>query len=176
MKKKKMKRTVSMPVIAPVPVVPIKLDLSTVTHSLTAFPWPYADSSVEECLIIHKFEYIPAKLRVPFMEELYRIMTVDGKANFVCCYWSSPRSIQDPDLEWPPVCEQSFLYFNRGWREANKLSPIKADFDFGYGYSVDPETAGRNQESQAFWIKHYNNTANDVQLTLTKRAPVEAIK
>ena len=149
--------------------VPIKLDLATVTHDLCKFPWPYADSSVEEVSCIHKLEYIPARLRIPFAEELYRILIVGGKVNIVACYWSSPRSIQDPAVEWPPLCEQSFLYFNRGWRENNKLQPIKADFDFGYGYTVDPETAGRNQESQAFWIKHYLNTATDVQLVMTKR-------
>ena len=90
--------------------------------------------------------------------------------NVLVCYWSSPRAIQDPAMEWPPICEQSFLYFNKGWRETNQLLPIKADFDFSYGYAVDAETAARNQESQSFWIKHYLNTANDLQVALTKRA------
>jgi hypothetical protein len=153
------------------PIIPITLDLSTVTHDLLKFPWPYADASVESVSCIHKLEYIPARLRIPFMEELYRILIPSGKVTVIACYWTSPRSIQDPAVEWPPLAEQSFLYFNKGWRENNKLPPIKADFDFGYGYSVEPEVAGRNQESQAFWIKHYLNTATDLQLVLTKRGP-----
>lgn len=148
---------------------PIKLDLATYNGNLCKFPWAYKDASVEEVSCLHKLEYIPARLRVPFIEELWRVLIVGGKVSVIACYWSSPRAIQDPNLEWPPLCEQSFLYFNKGWRAANQLPEIKADFDFSYGYQVDPETAGRNQESQAFWLKHYNNTATDLQLVLTKR-------
>ena len=55
------------------------LDLSKVEHSLTEFPWPYEDGTVEEVNCIHKIEYIPGKLRARFMEELWRIMTVGAK-------------------------------------------------------------------------------------------------
>jgi hypothetical protein len=147
-----------------------QLDLSTVTHSLTEFPWPYEDNSVEECSILHKLEYIPGSHRVRFMEELYRILTPGGKANFVVCYWNSVRAVQDPELQWPPLCEQSFLYFNKGWRAANNLPAIKCDFDFTYGYQVDPDTASRPQETQSFWIKYYTNAVHHVQLLLTKRS------
>lgn len=146
------------------------LDLAAAEYPLTKFPWPYGDGAVEEVNCIHKLEYIPARLRIPFMEELWRILTVGGKVNIVACYWSSPRAIQDPSAEWPPFCEQSFLYFNKGWREQNQLPAIRCDFDFTYGYQIDPETAGRSTESQAFWIKHYTNTVTDLQLVLVKRA------
>jgi len=146
------------------------LDLSKVEHSLTEFPWPYADGTVEEVNCIHKIEYVPGKLRARFMEELWRIMTVGAKLTVIACYWTSPRAIQDPELEWPPISEQSFLYFNKGWREANNLPAIKADFDFSYGYQIDGETAAKNTETQAFWIKHYTNAVNDLQLALVKRA------
>jgi ubiquinone/menaquinone biosynthesis C-methylase UbiE len=148
---------------------PIKLDLNLSVAELLRFPWPYQDASVEELTCAHKLEYVPGGKRVRFMEEAYRVLILGGKMNLIGCYWSSPRSIQDPDLQWPPLCEQSFLYFNKGWRAQNKLPEIGCDFDFTYGYQVDPETAGRNTESQAFWIKHYNNTVNDVQIVLTKR-------
>jgi hypothetical protein len=145
------------------------LDLATTSFDLNK-TWPYASGSVKEIVCNHKLEYIPAKLRYGFMEEAWRVLEVGGKMTVVVCYWSSPRAIQDPALEWPPMCEQSFLFFNRGWREGQNLSKIKCDFDFGYGYQVDPETASRSTESQAFWIKHYINTAADLQITLTKRA------
>lgn len=131
---------------------------------------PCASDSVKEINCHHKLEYLPAAKRIPFMEEVYRVLEVGGKMNVIVCYWSSPRAIQDPALEWPPFCEQSFLYFNKGWRETNQLPPINADFDFSYGYAADPETAARNQETQAFWIKHYLNAVNDLQLALIKRA------
>lgn len=129
----------------------------------------YADASVAEATVTHKLEYISGDARTRFMEELYRILMPGGKATIVVCYWTSARAVQDPASEWPPICEQSFLYFNKGWREINKLPAIKCDFDFTYGYQVDPETAGRNTETQPFWIKHYMNTANDLHVTLTKK-------
>ena len=147
----------------------LRLNLHEVKHELTKFPWPYKDSSVSELTCIHRLEHIPARLRIPFMEEVYRILDKGASATFVTAYWTSPRSIQDPSAEWPPFCEQSFLYFNKGWRAINQLSEIKCDFDFTYGYDVDPETAARNQESQTFWLKHYNNTATDLRVVLTKR-------
>ncbi len=146
------------------------VDLAVAKFELTAFPWPYADGTVKEIHCFHKLEYVPAKLRIPVMEEMWRVLEVGGKATIVVCYWTSPRAIQDPAAEWPPFSEQSFLYFNKGWREANQLAVIGCDFDFTYGYQVDGETAARNQEAQGFWIKHYLNTANDLQLALTKRA------
>jgi hypothetical protein len=129
----------------------------------------YESNSVKELKVIHKMEYIPGNKRYRFMEELYRILEPGARATIVVCYWSSPRAIQDPAVEWPPICEQSFLYFNKGWRELNQLDAIKCDFDFTYGYNVDQEVSTRSQESQTFWVKHYLNTANDLQIVLTKR-------
>ena len=76
----------------------------------------YADASVKSATIEHKLEYVPGHERVRFMEELHRILVPGGTATVVVCYWSSPRAIQDPMLAWPPMCDQSFLYFNKGWR------------------------------------------------------------
>lgn len=145
------------------------LDLASVKFDICK-TWPLEKESVKVINCIHKMEYIPSKDRLHFIEEAWRVLEVGGTMSVVVCYWSSPRSIQDPLVEFPPYCEQSFLYFNKGWREQNQLPAIKADFDFTYGYQVDPETAGRSTESQTFWIKHYINTATDLQLTLTKRA------
>jgi ubiquinone/menaquinone biosynthesis C-methylase UbiE len=154
----------------PMPKQPEQIELLDLAKIDLTQPLPYADGSVKEILCAHKFEYIPGKQRVAFMEEAYRVLEVGGKMTVIACYWTSPRAVQDPALEWPPICEQSFLYFNKGWREANKLPPIKVDMDFSYGYAADQETAGRNQETQAFWIKHYLNTVLDVQVVLVKRA------
>lgn len=106
------------------------------------------------------------------MDELWRVLIPEGKVTIIVPYWSSMRSVQDFTHEWPPVAESSFLYFNKTWREQNKIDHYlcKCDFDFGYGYIADPETAGRNTESQSFWIKHYTNAISDLQVVLTKRA------
>lgn len=38
-----------------------------------------------------------------------------------------------------------------------------------YGYALFPDTAGRNQETQSFWVSHYINAVQDIQVTLIKR-------
>src|SRR5205085_5756293 len=76
---------------------------------------------IKELTVIGVFEYIPGKLRGKFMDEVYRMLAPDGKATFVVPHWQSTRGFQDFRYAWPPLCEQSFLYFNKSWREANKL-------------------------------------------------------
>ena len=153
------------------PDKPIKLELTYADLSkLSKFPWPYKDASVEEFSITDVFHYIPALDRGKFMEELYRVMTDGGKCIIVCAYYSTMLAYADFHLEWPPVCEQSFLYFNKGWREANKLPyTLKCDFDFSYGYIPNPDLQNRNAETQSFQIKSYLNTVQRLQVALTKR-------
>jgi len=138
---------------------------------LLKFPWPWRDNSVEELWCSHFFEHIPGPTRVPWMDEAWRILIPNGKLTIIVPYWSSPRAIQDPMHQWPPLSEQSFIYFNKEWRTLNKLNHYlgRADFDFTYGYLCDQETAQRNQESQQFYIKHYLQAVNDLQVNLVKR-------
>jgi len=138
---------------------------------LMKFPWPWDSESVEEIHCSHFFEHIPGPTRIPFMDECHRILAPGGKITIIVPYWSSPRSIQDPMHAWPPVAEQSFLYYNKGWREANKLTHYlrSCDFDFTFGYMLDSETAQKSQEAQYFFIKHYVSAVNDLQVNLVKR-------
>lgn len=140
---------------------------------LLKFPWPFKDASVEEVNCSHFFEHIPGTLRGKWMDELYRILIPEGKATIICPYYSSVRAIQDFTHEWPPIAEQSFLYYNRKWREDNKLThghyELKCDFDFGYGYAISGAWATRNDEARNFGIQHYRNTVDDIQVFLTKR-------
>jgi hypothetical protein len=80
------------------------------------------------------------------------------------------RAIQDPFHCWPPVAESSFLYFNKDWRDANKLNHYlgTCNFNFTYGYLLDPETAGKAQEVQYHYIKHYTGAVSDLQVNLEK--------
>jgi SAM-dependent methyltransferase len=137
---------------------------------LTKVPFPFKDSSVEEIWCSHFFEHLDGPARVEFMDECYRILIPGGKMTIIVPYWSSPRAIQDPFHKWPPLSEQSFIYFNKAWREANKLTHYlgKCDFNFTYGYLADQETASKNQETQLFYIRHYLQAVNDLQVNLEK--------
>ena len=175
------------------PVAPMKLDLACgqnltpgfigvdivplggveVVHDLRKTPWPFPDSSVGETICSHFLEHLTGLERMAFMEELWRVLVPGGIAVFITPYYSSMRAIQDPTHQWPPVAETSYLYYNKAWREGNKLDhyPIHCDFDFSYGYILAPDIASRAQEFRDFAIKSYINAVSDLQVTMTKRVP-----
>ena len=139
--------------------------------NLKKFPWPWKKESVEEIFSSHFFEHLKGQERIKFMEEAHRILKPGSKMTIVVPYYASMRAIQDPTHEWPPVCEASFLYFNRAWMAQNKLEHygIKCNFDFSYCYNMAPEWASRHIEAQGAAIKNYINIVSDIQVVLTKQ-------
>lgn len=144
-----------------------------IIHDLRDRPWPFGDDSVDEARCVHFLEHLTGVERMQFMDELYRVLKPGATCLVIVPYWSSMRSIQDPTHQWPPLCEASFLYFNKGWREQNKLShyPISCDFDFGYSYYLNPNLSIRAEEYRTFAAGNYLNSITDLQVTLTKRTP-----
>ncbi len=135
-------------------------------------PWTLADESVEEAYSGFLLNRIPGAQRMEWMAELWRVLVPGGKVAISVPYWSSPRAIQDPYSEWPPLCDQSFQYFNKGFRDVNKEPKTwkgYCDFDYTGGYAFEADTAGKSDEVRPFWIKHYLNSVNDIHMTLTKR-------
>jgi len=135
-------------------------------------PWDISSESVEEANSSYLLNRISGEKRMEWMAELWRVLVPEGKCTVIVPYWGSPRSVQDPYSAWPPMSEQSFLYFNKAFRDTNKIElngSGYSDFDFVYGYTLDPETAGKSDDARPFWIKHYINSVSDLQVTLTKR-------
>jgi hypothetical protein len=151
----------------------IKLDLSYPDRAkLLHFPWPWQDGSVEEFNCAEILQYVPGKKRLQFMEELYRVLAPEGKAVILTSYYASSMAFADYEVEWPPVCEQTFLFFNRQWREAMKITaPIKCDFEFNYGFGYSPEVAARSTEVQSEFLKSRLNVAQKLQVVLTRAKP-----
>ena len=151
----------------------VKTKSTDYVHDLLSFPWPFKDNSCEEAHLSHFFEHIPAKLRPRFMDELFRVVAPEGKVTVITPYFNSVRATQDYTHEWPPISPNSFLYFNRKWREENKLThgfyEMKCDWDFVYGYSLNPAWASRSEETRVFALTHYNEVAADLHATLTSR-------
>jgi hypothetical protein len=141
-----------------------------VSFDVQKFPWPLKDESVSEFAVPMVLNYTPAAQRGKFMDEMYRVLVPEGKATVIVPYYTSMRSIQDYASQWPPFCEVSFMYFNRAWRKLNHPErDLKCNFDFTYGYQADPETAAKNDETRAFWIKHYANSVMDLTVVLVKK-------
>jgi len=146
-----------------------KVEVKTEVKNFLSFP--YADNSVKEVNVVGVLEFIEGKDRPKFMDEIYRVLVPEGKASFAVAYWNTSMGYQDYAYAWPPLCEQSFLYFNKGWREANGLKdrPVKCDFDFTYGYQVIPEVQNKNDETRSFHLRFYNNAVQNLQVVMVKR-------
>lgn len=149
----------------------VKVDGVEFVQDLFQFPWPWKDASTEEIHTSHFFEHIPQMTRPKFMDECYRILIPGGKMTVIVPYYSSMRAVQDYHHQWPPICEASFLYFNREWRKANKLDhyEVHCDFDFAYGYAIAPEIQSRNQEYRDVAVRNYINSVMDLHVSLTKK-------
>ena len=140
------------------------------SYDANSIKWNHKADSVDEVICEHIFHLVPGPQRGQFMDDLCRILKSGGKVLVTVPYYSHMRAVQDFMHAWPPVCEASFLYFNKQWREVNKIEyPMTCDFDFTYGYQADPETATKNDETRNFWIKHYTNAVTDLQVALTKK-------
>lgn len=137
-------------------------------YDLEVYPWPFEDDSADELFCSHYVEHTSDLIK--FMNECGRILKAGGKMTIIAPYYSSVRCWQDPTHKHA-ISENSFLYYNKGWREANRLDhyPITCDFDFTYGYVLDADWANRSVEARDFAIKHYINVVNDIHVTLTKR-------
>lgn len=131
------------------------------------YPWPFQD----ECVLEANCENLLHRVRdlVGFLDELWRVLVPGGKTFVRVPHHASVRAWQDP-FTVRAVPESTFLFFNKVWREEQKVSyyPIKADFRFTHGYAVTTDWAIRSQEARDFALRHYNNVATDLQLTLEK--------
>jgi predicted SAM-dependent methyltransferase len=150
----------------------VKTSACDVVADLFKFPWPFEDNSVDEVYCIHFFEHVPAKLRPKFMDELYRVMTVGGVASIVTPSYNSERAYQDYTHEWPPIVPNSYQYFNKKWREMEKLThgdyEMKCNFDYELGSNIGEEWKAKSHEVLTFSVEHYWNVSRDIVANLTK--------
>jgi len=139
---------------------------------LTTTNWPIEDNSVDELNCSHFFEHLHGHQRGAFMDECYRILKPGGKLFIIVPYWSSSRAVQDFTHQRPPVCEASFCYFSKPWREANKLThgayDLKSNFDFTCAYGLDQDVSTRHIDYQQAAVKQYLNSVSDLFVTLVK--------
>lgn len=107
---------------------------------LTVYPWPWNDNSVEEIFCSHYCEHVPMEYvqhgdrkkdaLCAFFDECYRILKPGAMMKVIVPNARSNRAFQDPTHRRFFVAE-SFLYFNREWRDINKLGHYLADCNFG---------------------------------------------
>ena len=133
-------------------------------------PWPWKNDSVDEVHCSHFLEHLTGAERVPFFNELYRVLRKGCKATIICPSWTSERAYGDPTHQFPPVVGMSFSYLDKNWRAVNAPHcDYTCDFEFTGGPSFGPPWTLKNPEAQAFACNHYLNVAQDIICTLTKR-------
>jgi predicted SAM-dependent methyltransferase len=143
-----------------------------IIHDLTVFPYPIEDESVDAIFSSHFVEHLDGFERMKFFDECHRIMKKGAKMRVVHPYYKSVRAVQDPTHKFPPIAENSYLYWDKNWREANKLDhyPIKCDFEFSIYYTwQDGTIANKNEETRNFSIDKYWNIVADLMVDLKKR-------
>lgn len=143
---------------------------------LTHYPWPWEDGSVEEVHCSHVIEHLPARERIAFANELFRILAPNGKATIIAPHWASCRAYGDMTHCWPPVSEFWFYYLSKSWRAQNcphddiEFNPngYSCDFQATWGYGINPALHTRNQEFQQHAMTWFKEAVTDIHATLTK--------
>ena len=134
-------------------------------------PWPWKAGSVSEVHCSLFLQYLTGPERVDFMNKLYDILAPGAQATIVVPHAQSAHAFMDPYVQWPPMNEGSFLFFNAEWRKANRVphTDIRADFDFGYGFAFQNGWHLKAEEARNFALVNYNNVCSVIQVTLTRR-------
>lgn len=143
-----------------------------IVHDLTKFPYPFKDESVDAIFASHFVEHLDGIERMKFMDECYRMLKPGGKMRLLHPYYKSVRAVQDPTHKWPPISENSYLYWDKNWRELNKLDhyPIKCNFEFSIYYLWQDQTvSNKNEETRVFMVDKYWNVVADMMVDLVKR-------
>lgn len=142
-----------------------------IVHDLNLMPWPFDDASVDEVHCSHFLEHLDGPERIRFMVELYRVMKPGARALIITPYWSWVGAIQDPTHKWPPIAEQSYLYFNAVARANMGVEHynIACDFDVEFGGVPAPEVSRMPPNEQAMARKHSLNAVLELHTTLTRR-------
>ena len=139
-----------------------------IEHDLETYPWPFPDSHVDEVFCSHFIEHIVDL--IPFINELWRVMKPGGVVQFVAPYYTSVWASQDPTHK-RFISEQTFAYFDKEWREANRLGhyPIVCDFKIEkIDRAVNAPFSEQSAEAIAFAATHYWNVINEIAVTLRK--------
>lgn len=162
-------------------------DGADIQHDLTRYPWPWKDRSVSELHCSHYVEHIPFEVLRPsaegipeawidglcaFMNECHRILKKNGQFTIRHPHNRSDRAFQDPThRRFIPAA--TWWYFNKEWRDANKLNhyPITADFEVVsmFADGLNDDLATRNQETQLWAGERYWNMFADLVVVLKKR-------
>jgi hypothetical protein len=150
---------------------------------LLVFPWPFDDDSVSEVFCSHFVEHVPHwRPWFPgsidglflFMDEIWRVCEDGARVRIIHPYAKSDRADQDP-THARRINEVSWHYFNREWREAQKLDhyPLACDFEVQVAHPWNElapfKPQLRSDGARGFGVVHYMNVIPDLIVELRAR-------
>lgn len=151
----------------------IAFDNVDIVHDLRKIPYPFKDNSVDEIHCSHFLEHLTGAERIPFFNELYRIMKPKSTARIITPAWSNERAYGDPTHQFPPVTTWTYLYLNKDWRAGNAPHVgYTCDFDavmVGTLDTNDPYVAFRSDEVKGNFMRYNININVDLIATITKK-------
>ncbi len=97
-----------------------------IVHDINMFPWPLEDDGCCSIFMTLSWSIIEPKFRIAVMDEMWRILHVDGELQIFDVYYRSPCAAHDPMSyscanEWTfkyfdPVYEKYLTYEPKPWR------------------------------------------------------------
>lgn len=132
-----------------------------------------ADESVEEIQGQGLLEILPLETYLSFFEECWRLLKPEGKATFSVPHYGSSRAWAHP-LAQRAFSEMSLHFLSKEWCRLNKVSnlEVRANFDVAGSFAIEETYMNRSEQAREFGMRHYNNIAQAILFTLTKR-PLE---
>lgn len=141
--------------------------------TITTEDWIPKDlENIDQIKIYGVFQLVSAEKRIELLEWAYKVLAPGGKVLIQVPCWYHGRSYTDPGVVWPPICAESFMLSNKGFREANMPHvEMNCNFDVNAAFGFDQNdvfVAFRNQETQATLLGRNINTCTDFHIVLTK--------
>ena len=90
-----------------------RVDGVDIVHDLEVFPWPIKSNSIDVAVCTHVIEHIKPWLQLKFMNEIWRILRMEGTLMVKTPYGGSQRYFQDP-THCSPWVEETVMYFCAG--------------------------------------------------------------
>jgi hypothetical protein len=141
-----------------------------VTHDLETFPWPWADDSVSEILLVHVLEHLgqaPATF-LSIMMEMYRVCEARAKIRVVVPHHRHDHFAADP-THVRAITPLGLTLFsqrlNREW-----LAKGASNTPLGLHLGVDFEVLQTTYKPSAHWYRLHPEPQVDSKLLLAESA------
>lgn len=142
----------------------MKTDSVDIVHDLNSYPWPFENNSIDEIACTHTYSII--KDDKYFMAEMYRICKPGAIIKMINPYYTSLRSFSNPDI-LRRVNEFTFIFYNSGFRDAQKLDKLTFDFNvLGQGFQWISPWDKMSDEAKEYAKLHHWNVIEDIVVHL----------